>query len=760
MVVKRFESSRKSEVTVPQHAARPVDRGLGMYVIGLAMLAVLIPLHGLWAVQLLLVPLLLAVPGAILLRALRIPSRNVYLFPVYVPCASVVVLMGSGLAVDLIGPWIGVRAPLRPWPLLIGLVVTCLVLLTTSVNASENVIISPRLLPRPTRIAWPFILPLAAAAGAIRLNNGHSNSVAVLALCACLITVLLVFLLYSRFDNMQLAVVLYAVGLAMMWSFSLRGNLVYGFDISAEYYDLQQAVVTGVWHAAHPGDAYGAMLSVTVMPAELHFLSGVPALLIFKVIYPAIGALFPVAIFSFARRVLARRWAFAAAAFTATQATFFQQIPGLARQEIAIVLFAGLVATMLDTRIRRRSQWALAALLAASMALSHYSTTYLAVTVIGIMIALQWAASWLRDIPRVTGAVVVSFAIALLGAIIWYGPVTHSTSVLGQFVHTTQAQGLDVLPNRVPGENMISAYLQANSETPISAVEYSKLISSFYASHDRYITPLPDAGNAQYELRNATPPTPKVKWHAGYNALSLGWGIVQQLANVLGAIGALLIVLRRKTSFIARQIGLLALASLAFLVTIKFSGTLAMAYNWERAQLQAFVVLAITLCWSLEQLAGSRRRLQAAVVTFMSVWLAVMFINTSGLIGTALGGATPTNLANSGEDFERFDMTAPELASARWLGEQIHPGQLLYADRYAQLRLLTAIGLTHGIFGDVTPLTLNQYAWVYASRTNVIDNLAATVYDDHSVTYIFPISFLDTNYNLVYTDGSSEVFYR
>ena len=372
--------------------------------------------------------------------------------------------MGSGLAVDLIGPLIGVTAPLRPWPLLLGLVVICLVLLAASVNAPENIIISPRLLPRSTRIAWPFILPLAAAVGAIRLNNGHSNSAAVLALCACLITVLVVFLFYSRFDNMQLAVILYAVGLAMMWSFSLRGDLVYGFDISAEYYDLQQAVVTGVWHAAHPGDAYGAMLSVTVMPAELHFLSGVPALLVFKVIYPAIGALFPVAIFSFARTVLAPRWAFAAAAFTAMQATFFQQIPGLARQEIAIVLFAALVAAMLDTRIRRRrSQWALAALLAAAMALSHYSTTYLAITVIGIMVLLQWAASWLRDIPRVTGAVVVAFGTALLGAIIWYGPVTHSTSVLGQFVHTTQVQGLDVLPNRVRGESMLAAYLQANT---------------------------------------------------------------------------------------------------------------------------------------------------------------------------------------------------------------------------------------------------------------------------------------------------------
>ena len=64
----------------------------------------------------------------------------------------------------------------------------------------------------------------------------------------------------------SLAVLLYAVGLAMMWSFSLRGQLVYGADIATEYYNAHQTVATGIWHTAHPGDAYGAMLSLTVLP--------------------------------------------------------------------------------------------------------------------------------------------------------------------------------------------------------------------------------------------------------------------------------------------------------------------------------------------------------------------------------------------------------------------------------------------------------------------------------------------------------------
>jgi len=69
----------------------------------------------------LLVVLVLTVPGLLALRALRVPGEAVVRFPVYVPCASLVVLLASGLAVDLAGPARGLAAPLRTAPLLAGL---------------------------------------------------------------------------------------------------------------------------------------------------------------------------------------------------------------------------------------------------------------------------------------------------------------------------------------------------------------------------------------------------------------------------------------------------------------------------------------------------------------------------------------------------------------------------------------------------------------------------------------------------------------
>ena len=555
----------------------------------------------------------------------------------------------------------------------------------------------------------------------------------------------------------------------MMWSQSLRGALVPGFDIASEYHYMHQTVLTGIWHTNHSGDVYGAayaaMLSVTVGPAELHFLSGVPDLLVFSIVYPAIAALLPVAVFSLARRILSPRWAFVAAAFVILQE--FQDLEQFARQEIAMVLFAVLLAAMLDARMQRRPQWALVILLGLAMALSHYTTTYAAIGLIGLMLPLQWVMSWFREIPRVTGAVAVAFVATLAGAVIWYGPVTHFNSGIGPLAQALETQGLDVLPGRAHGESLLAAYLQGgDNQQSITLTQYEQLVHASDVLNKPHIVPLPAASLPQFALKSPSLQTRPMKWPTINSLLNLIWPIVQQLAYVLSAIGALLMVLRRKAPVITRQAGLLALVAVSWLAIIKLSGTLAIFYGWDRALLQALVVLAISLCWSLQCLAEWRTKRQASSILAIAAGsLAVIFICASGLAnivvgGGTLNGGTPLALANSGEGFNRYYIAASELASARWLGEAAQSGQFVYGDSYAQLRLSAANGPDFRVLGDVTPLTLDQHGWVYASRTNVIDHIAETLFNNSRVTYSFPANFLNANYDLVYTNGSSEVFHR
>ena len=703
-------------------------------------------------------PLLFVVPGIILLRALRVPGDAVASFPVYVPCASLIVLLGSGLAVDLTGPLIGIAAPLRTVPLLVGLELICAALLASSVNATPAVEIPWGLLSRPVRLVWPLVLPLVAAAGALRLNSGGGNTVALIALSVSVVLVVWAVCFAPWLSRATLALIVYAVGLGMMWSFSLRGNLVYGWDIASEYHAMQETILNGIWHPAHPGDAYAAMLSVTVLPAELHALSGLPGLLVFKVVFPLMGALFPVAVFCLACRVLDRRWAFTAAGFVVMQATFFQEFPALARQEIAMPLFAGFVAAILASGLSRSSQGTLVGLLGLGMVVSHYSTTYLAIPLLGLTVALQWIASWFRPVPRFTMALLVGFAVILVGGFLWYSEVTQSTGNVSEFISGVETQGISILPNH--GGNLLSTYLQGETEKQLEPAQYAQVIHDYYATHESFVKPLPDAGQPQYALQSAPTSNPQLVLVPAYNALNLIVLLIQQLTNLLAAVGALLIMLRRKASVMAWQVALLALAALVMLTLIRLSGTLAQFYNPERAFLQMMVVLAVTLCWPMQELAGRWRRLQPVIVAVAVGSLVVFFASAGGLLGALFNGGTATNLANSGTDYQLFYMTTPELAAATWVGKTAPASELIYADPYGQLRLLAENGYRRGVFGDITPLTIDQYAWIYASRTNIVDKTARASLGNDSTTYAFPIRFLDLNYDTVYTDGSSEVFHR
>jgi uncharacterized membrane protein len=750
----------------PSSSGRPLEAGekpsnpLTVQAAGLVALAVLTPLHASWAVQLLMVPLLFIVPGVILLRALGVSGATVAAIPIYVPVASILVLTGSGLAIDLIGPVVGISAPLRAAPLLVTLEIVCIALLLSSLNAAPDTQIPWGALKRPVALMWPLVLPLVGASGALRLNSGHSNAVALIAVALVIITLIVAFLRAPWHDDALLIVILFAAGLALMWSFSLRGDLVYGFDISSEYYSLNQTVMAGVWHVSHPNDAYGAMLSVTVLPAELHELSGVQTLLIFKAVYPVIGALFPAGVFCLARRLLAGRWAFMAAALIIMQETFFQELPALARQEVAILLFTALIAVLVDDTQSKRSpgRWIFVSLLSLGVVVSHYSTTYLAVPLFALAVGFQWILSWFRPVSRVNGVLLLALVVSVAGAAFWYGPVTHSASNLSQFKQTADAKGIALLPNQ--GGDLLSTYLHGEETRNLSPAQYQSYVDGYYKKTFPFVIPLPDAGDPQYDLRPADDPTPPVTLRPLSSAMNLVNLLLQQLINLLAGIAALILVLRRKRQAVAGPIIPLSLAGMGMLILIRVSGTIAEAYNPPRALLQLLIVLAVAICWLFQRLGAKLKWVRLWILIGCSASLGIFLLGSTGFSDAFLGGGTASNLANRYVDYSRFVANTQDLAAAAWVLREAPPGQIIEADSYGELRLATTAGQRPAILGDITPETTDQHAWVYATRANFIENFVQSGTGNYAETYAFPSRFLDSNFNVVYTNGTSEVFHR
>lgn len=723
--------------------------------VGIAVLLLLPLARDLWVAQLVLVPLVLMLPGLLLLRALRVPGTVVRGSPAYVPCASLVVLLASGLAADLVGPALGVAQPLRLWPLLVSLAICCLGLLAGSLAAGPDVVVTMSGSSWRLRPLMLVVLPVLAAAGAAELNNGHGPTLAIVAAVLTLLAVVALPIAAPRLGVGVLRAAVFVVGLSRAWSFSLRGQSVYGFDISTEYYDLQETVAHGLWLVTHTNDAYGAMLSTTVLPAELHEITGLSALMIFKALYPIILAVFPVLIFDLAAKFVEHRWAAVAALLVGVQSYFAQQVTAVARQEIALVLFAGLIVVLFDQKLGH-AKWPLLMLLGLGVVVTHYSTTYLAITILLLAVFAQLVVSRIRRRRGVNGSLVVALITVMAGAALWYGAITHSTSNLSQFTQTVRAEGFSLLPNRTAGENPILAYLTGNSDQAGSATAYQQYIQHHYSVDLPYVVPLPNANQATNALLDDKTPG-GTALTAILSDLAL---VVQQVVNLLAAIGAVGLALWRRQHAMARLIGLLSLGTLVVLVVTRLSGTVATVYNQERAILQAWLLLGVSLVWLLDRASQVRKLPTSAVISVTVAGLGVLLVASSGLLSAVVSGPAPTNLTNSGEDAERFEVTAPELAAALWLRDATTPGQLIYADRYAQLRVLEVTGRVQGLLNDITPQTLDQHAWVYADRANVVDSRARTSYDNQSISYQFPADYLGANYDLVYTNGSAQVYRR
>jgi hypothetical protein len=345
-------------------------------------------------------------------------------------------------------------------------------------------------------------------------------------------------------------------------------------------------------------------------------------------------------------------------------------------------------------------------------------------------------------------------------AFAWYSPVTHSAQNVSQFTANVRDHGLDLLPNSKPGENPVTSYLSGNKPERLDAARYAQLVHDQYARTRPYVKPLSSAGSPRYALQNASAGADAVKNERALNGLKLLELGVSQIANVLAVLGALALVLRRKPGGWARELGILGLATLSFVAFVRVSGTAANAYNQERAFVQTMVPLGIALGWVLQTTGSRLRRFGPSIVGLVAAFgLVAIFVSTSGLRGVALGGGTPANLANKGEDYERFYVTPPELASAKWMTNAPN-GSLVYTDRYGQLRVLAATGRTNGLLLDVTPETLGNHAWVYGSRTNVVDGRARGEVGQRYALYRWPARFLDEQFNLVYTNGSTAVWHR
>jgi len=784
-----YQPRRRIERTVS------ISRGTGFVLAGFLLLAtkamlsagISIP----WITPLCGMAVVVGIPTFLLYMAdvVRLPGKSERLAVSVVLALGL--LMASGLLINTLLPHKQVPRPLSGETLMLIVEGLCVVLGTWVWRRH----------PPVYRLTIPYLhardfalLGLAGAAvvmavtGAIRLNNGAGGGLTLCMLVVTLVTLALLVAWRERVHPGVVPAVLYCTALGLLLMTSMRGWYTTGHDIQTEYMVFQLTKNLARWKTSTFPDAYNACISITILPTMIWHWTLVADPYVYKVLFQVLFALCPILVYRLAARMAPEGVALLAAILFMSFVTFFQDMPMLNRQEIAFLfLVSGLLVAANDRlSVRTRQLWF--CVFAMGMALSHYSTTYVAIGVLGIGLGLR-AGMW--PVRRLLGrlapglaarvapvthqkeryvlgpAVLVFVATVSFG---WGAPLTHTSQGL---VKTLKAAVSSVRWDAIVGSKSSDtsySLLAASRKTPSA-------ILADYRAAILEATQADRAGSGYYDLDTAErypaplaasprlPLTGLGRWLSslGLNLPSINYGVRQTSAKVLQIlilVGLVAVLLaRRKPIRPPPELYYLGVASLMVVGLQVLLPPLSVNYGILRSFEQALVVLAVFLVAGA--LALAPRAAPRAGFALAAVVVLAFFASSTGILTQAVGGYGPQlHLNNAGEYYNLYYTHPEEVAAIGWLNLVATgpAGQraIVQMDPTTRARLQTLTGLETST--DIYPLLIKRDAFVFLSYANIHTGTALAATSAAGVGYDYPVSLLDQNKDLLYASGGARVY--
>jgi uncharacterized membrane protein len=703
--------------------------------------------------------LMIILPGLTVVGATRVRLESKVSQLAFVIGMGTFVLMLWAAVSSAVLPSIGVPRPLETWPLTLAVNAICLLALLACPPNVDPIL--PLLEGRRSRSTiliaiGALLLPLAGLAGAERLNSGRGSLLDLIIWIAVLLVLAGTLYRAPKWTDAQVQIVLFGVSLTLIYLYSYRSNHLFGFDVQQEFQQFSRTFAAGRWTPPSNGNSYAAMLSITALPASLAKVSGISGLYIFKGVFPIFLAWIPPLTYGFARRWFAPFPSAVSAIYLIMLAQFAGELSGISRQEVGLFYFGLLLLVLVDVGLRGYRKNLVSIGVLGALAVSHYSTAYVAFALLAVTwfvyAVVRVVSRWRNDKPFITFVVAIS-GVALV--LIWDVAITSSAHNLTSFVTSMVDQGPSILPHSKG--SILTRWLSGNVNPVISPTKYYQLALQA-TKHEPWVHPYPVSITSHYPA-SAAPALPSAG--LGFNGLASAFGsigtVVSELFLGLVVFGTLMMVLRNRATSVPREIAVLCTATLGFLAVIRVSGTFGEVYNQDRAQIQAGMVLCISLALACNWFAGRSRRLTTAgTVVALVILGATVPAAGSGLVAELGTGGSPL-LTNSGTYYNSAYMTDEEVAAAKWLSSNAGPHPLIWTDQFGELRIWAATPYTAAPQTSLTPATVGQGSWIFATGYN-LNGMAYGEIDDKEATYRFPSAFLNRVKTTVYSSPGARVY--
>jgi uncharacterized membrane protein len=244
-----------------------------------------------------------------------------------------------------------------------------------------------------------------------------------------------------------------------------------------------------------------------------------------------------------------------------------------------------------------------------------------------------------------------------------------------------------------------------------------------------------------------------------WNDLKQTYAKILQVLIVIGLLGFLLGYSFKKNLLRNVPIEYLALSisGLGVMVGQTVLPASAIDYGLLRLFQQNLVFLALPISIGFLGLTSLvTRKYKNQLIAFTAVLLFFYFI-LSGFLPQLIGGGRPLlPLNNDGLYYDSYYTHAQEVYSAQWLAINGNLNLPVLAAHFSDIKML-AYGHIEA-FIELLPQTTKRESYVYLNFDNVKTSNILEIVNGYVVYYHFPMQFLESNKNLVYNNGGSEIY--
>ncbi|UCH51027.1 MAG: DUF2206 domain-containing protein [Chloroflexota bacterium] len=413
------------------------------------------------------------VPGILLLRTIKVHNINVIESLLYIVGLSIAFAMAIGVILNFVLPLLGVLHPITVFPVITAVTIALLLLgivaykrdktfiparpMSEKGKGSAKVGLGIKISP----ILLAVLLPLLAILGT-SLVNAYQKNILIMILIF-IITIIIGLVAFNRFIPRQVyPFMIAAMAVSLLYQTTLISNYLVGSDIHEEYYLAKLVLESGYWSASI-ARTVNSCLSIVLLAPVYSLLLNMDIIWLFKIVYPLLFCLVPLALYRIFRLQIGSQYAFLATFFFIAMPMFFMDMTQLARQQISELFFALVILLMIDRRLAMVQRTILVIIFGLGVIVSHYGlgTGYtIGYITLGMLVLMLIKSRFGRNIwQRLIGstnslpddltskgafdrkAIAIIVGVSLIFMFTYYGAVASGTGLSGVRVATDIAQG-------------------------------------------------------------------------------------------------------------------------------------------------------------------------------------------------------------------------------------------------------------------------------------------------------------------------------